>query len=72
MTTVGYGDIRPKTDGGRIIAIAVMIVGVGFVAILTASAAERFMASSREIQEDERRVADELAAIRERLDQLER
>ena len=30
------------------------------------------MASSREIQEDERRMADELALIRERPDRLER
>src|SRR3954467_2384776 len=41
VTTVGYGDFAPKTNGGRAIAIAVMIVGIGFVAILTAAAAER-------------------------------
>jgi voltage-gated potassium channel len=27
VTTVGYGDFTPKTDGGRAIAIAVMLVG---------------------------------------------
>jgi len=43
VTTVGYGDISPETDAGRIIAVAVMVVGIGFVALLTAAAAERFM-----------------------------
>ena len=31
MTTVGYGDITPMTDGGRAIAMAVMVVGIGFL-----------------------------------------
>ena len=43
VTTVGYGDIGPKTDGGRIIAMTVMLVGIGFVALLTAAAADRFI-----------------------------
>jgi voltage-gated potassium channel len=37
VSTVGYGDITPTTDGGRAIAITVMLVGIGFVAILTAA-----------------------------------
>lgn len=72
VTTVGYGDISPATDGGRIIAVAVMIVGVGFVAILTAAAAERFMVASQQTREDERQILEELRAIRERLERLER
>src|SRR5690242_15513277 len=44
MTTVGYGDVYPRTDEGRFIAIVVMIVGIGFVAILTAAIAQRFVA----------------------------
>jgi voltage-gated potassium channel len=43
VTTVGYGDIGPKTDAGRLLAIVVMLVGIGFVALITAAAAERFM-----------------------------
>jgi voltage-gated potassium channel len=35
VTTVGYGDIQPKTDAGRVIAMCVMAAGIGFVAILT-------------------------------------
>ena len=45
MTTVGYGDISPHTTAGRALAIGVMIVGIGFVGLVTA--AVRHSASSR-------------------------
>ena len=61
VTTVGYGDLSPKTLGGRVIAIVVMVVGIGFVAIVTAAAAERFMRSREEA---------ERAELRERLDEV--
>ena len=48
VTTVGYGDTPVTTDGGRIIAICLMVTGIGFVAVLTAAAAERFCAAARE------------------------
>lgn len=43
VTTVGYGDIQVLSDAGRVIAMTVMLVGIGFVALLTAAAAERFL-----------------------------
>jgi voltage-gated potassium channel len=46
MTTVGYGDLSPTTTGGRVLAAVVMIVGIGFVAIVTGAVAERFLAPS--------------------------
>ena len=43
VTTVGYGDITPKSDAGRAIGIMVTIVGIAFVTLLTAAAAERYI-----------------------------
>lgn len=68
VTTVGYGDIGPKTDAGRVIAIAVMLVGIGFVALITAAAAERFMRPSTEALAAEQGKLDEIAR---RLETLE-
>jgi voltage-gated potassium channel len=75
VTTVGYGDTFPETDAGRIIAIAVMFVGIGFIAILTASAAERFLrqqqAERRELEGIERRL-DEIVSRLDAMDPRER
>ena len=65
MTTVGYGDLYPHTDEGRAIAIMVMLVGIGFVAVLTASIAQRFVGeqvatAEMEIERDEAEVLAEL------------
>ncbi len=43
VTTVAYGDIYPETTAGRIVATVVMTTGVGFVALLTGSFAQRFL-----------------------------
>jgi len=43
VTTVAYGDIYPQTAAGRIVATVVMTTGVGFVALLTGSFAQRFL-----------------------------
>jgi voltage-gated potassium channel len=69
VTTVGYGDVPVTTDGGRIIGICLMITGIGFVAVLTAAAADRFV---RQRREEERRVEDRLDQIIDRLDAFER
>lgn len=42
MTTVGYGDVVPITFGGKIIAIVIMLLGVGVVALPAAMLAGRF------------------------------
>jgi voltage-gated potassium channel len=80
MTTVGYGDIYPHTNAGRVIAMAVMLVGIGFIAILTAAIAERFVAlhSAEEVDElentlvgSEEQLLREIQAIQSRLHGLE-
>lgn len=81
MTTVGYGDLPPSTDLGRGIAVFVMLVGIGFVATLTAALAERFVARevvqaqeevAEEIDSAEADVRRELRDIAQRLVELER
>jgi voltage-gated potassium channel len=67
VTTVGYGDVSPQTDVGRVLAMMVMVVGIGFVALLTAAAAERFVRRSGEPP-----AADErLERLQARLDAIE-
>ncbi len=43
MTTVG-SDIYPTTTGGEIVSVAVVVVGIAFVALLTGAFAQRFLA----------------------------
>jgi voltage-gated potassium channel len=80
MTTVGYGDIGPVTDSGRVLAIVVMLVGIGVVTMLIGATAERFVAHDvAEVEEDvaeglesmEAFVMQELRAIQTRLAELE-
>ena len=47
-TTVGYGDLYPTTTAGRIIAVGLMMVGIGLVAMLTAAIAGWAAESSRQ------------------------
>ncbi|WP_255763958.1 potassium channel family protein [Jeotgalibaca sp. MA1X17-3] len=42
-TTVGYGDITPESVSGRLIAVILMIVGIGFVGMLTGTIATYFL-----------------------------
>jgi voltage-gated potassium channel len=63
VTTVGYGDLTPQTTGGRLIAMVVMLVGIGFVAVLTAAAASRFL-------RDQQQERSDLIAIEARLDEV--
>jgi voltage-gated potassium channel len=68
VTTVGYGGLEPHTDGGRIIASVIMLVGIGFVALFTAFIADRFIVG-QEAKEDQ--ILAELREIREKLERLE-
>ena len=43
VTTVGYGDISPATGAGRFVGMGLMMLGIGFLGILTATIASVFV-----------------------------
>lgn len=46
-TTVGYGDISPASFPGRLIAVVLMMVGIGFIGLLTGTIATYFLKPKR-------------------------
>jgi voltage-gated potassium channel len=76
MTTVGYGDITPKTNEGKLVAVVVMLIGIGTATLLIGAVAKQFVAAEVEsvIEEVEAGEEDLLGQVREiaaRLEQLE-
>ena len=74
VTTVGYGDLYPKDVEGRIIAMLLMLVGIGFLSVLTATIASRFIqqdTDSDEVLETLRRIEADVADLKVRLDRQE-
>ena len=73
MTTVGYGNVVPTTTEAKIIAVIVMLVGIGFATLLIGAIAERFLnRPTREIELAEEDVLKEISEISARLQRLER
>ena len=72
-TTVGYGDISPESTGGRVIAGILMIVGIGFLGMVTGSVATYFVDKlSKGGPEEKKSVAGEqLEYVKKKLDELE-
>jgi voltage-gated potassium channel len=73
VTTVGYGDVYPRTVAGRVVAICLMLVGIGFLAVLTATIASTFVKQERSeettaITDALTRIEDQIAALNARLD----
>ncbi len=84
MATVGYGDLSPKTVAGRLVAVVLMVIGIGFFALLTGAIAQRFLSAEvteLEANEEEHartetaareQILAEIRALANRLQQLER
>ena len=51
LTTVGYGDIYPITAGGRVIAVATMIVGIGIFGTFISLIGSSFLSTMRRDQQ---------------------
>ena len=71
VSTVGYGDIYPATVQGRLIALVLMFVGIGFLSLLTAAIASRFVKQERgdehaEVMKTLRQIQDHVAELKSR------
>jgi voltage-gated potassium channel len=76
VTTVGYGDVVPKTTGGRLIGLVVMVFGVAAVSLITALVTSSFIRyqegrAGGELDRHQQLI-DALTRIERRLDALER
>jgi voltage-gated potassium channel len=73
MATVGYGDISPHKTEGKIIAVVVMLVGIGTATLLIGAVAERFLAGPvEEVETTEGDILEQVRDISTRLARLER
>lgn len=77
VTTVGYGDRYPVTEGGRIVAVVLMLVGIGLIGVLTATVASLFIkehadANKEELKKSHADLGVQLSIISERLADVER
>ena len=71
VTTVGYGDLYPTTVQGRLIGMVLMFVGIGFLSLLTAAVASRFVREERSEEHEEliealRRIEADVAELKSR------
>jgi voltage-gated potassium channel len=72
VTTVGYGDNVPMTLGGRLVAVLVMLVGIGFLTVVTAAITSTFVSRSRREQTPwDAEAATALRQLDSRLDRIE-
>ena len=70
ITTVGYGDIVPVTDAGKIMAIFYMIFGLTILAIFLSSLGTKFYKQQFEKNEEELTLTQE--KFFQRMDNLEK
>ncbi len=65
ITTVGYGDITPVTNAGRVVGTLIIVIGIGFVSFLTATITSIF------IKDTEKEEMDKIDVLHDKIDNLE-
>ena len=72
VTTVGYGDIVPRTDAGRALAALLMVSAIAFLSVFTAAISAGFVhrMQTRRGRATEERLLAALERIELRLDAL--
>ena len=72
VTTVGYGDNVPTNLAGRLVAVLVMLMGIAFLTVITASITSTFVSRSRhEPSDTETAMAEQLHQVDSRLERIE-
>ena len=72
VTTVGYGDDVPTNLTGRLVAVLVMLLGIAFLTVITASITSTFVSRSRHGPSDaETAIAEQLRQLDSRLERIE-
>jgi voltage-gated potassium channel len=74
VTTVGYGDNVPMNLAGRLVAVLVMLLGISFLTVITASITSTFVSRSRREQapsEAETALAEQFRQLEVRLERIE-
>jgi voltage-gated potassium channel len=67
VTTVGYGDNVPMTLAGQLVAVLVMLLGIGFLTVITAAITSTFVSRSQR----EKAPSDGETALSEQFRQLD-
>lgn len=71
LSTVGYGDHYPVTTEGRLVAVALMVVGVALLGVVTASVATWLIQQVREIEHESDAIQrHDILALRNEVRQL--
>src|SRR5262245_21261354 len=73
VTTVGYGDVAPDATAGRIVAVVVMLSGLGFITVSTAAVSATLLEAARRrvVAAEHGRHAASLEEIRAQLERIE-
>jgi voltage-gated potassium channel len=74
VTTVGYGDNVPTNLAGRLVAVLVMLLGIGFLTVVTASITSTFVARLHRAETPrgaETATAEQLRQLDSRLERIE-
>jgi voltage-gated potassium channel len=81
VTTVGYGDVVPRDMAGRLVASVVMIIGIGFLTVMTAAITSVMIEATRRRAEEAQtelllarldQMGGRLDAIESKLDKIAR
>lgn len=70
-TSTGYGDIAPKTDLGRAVAVILMVIGLTFMGILTGTLSTYFLRRDKRINYKDDYKSEVIEEIKTKLDNFD-